>query len=159
MPTIPRLLSRPRVGRSAIALAVGAAALAAAASPALGQSEIPPEADEYVPTVPDSEGDKPLGRKGDGGDGDALDPAVAEELGQLGADGEAVAELTRATAPRNDRANAGSATDDDSAVGAVAGTLAGDSSGGVGLLLPLVLLGALAAFVVYAVRRRRAGGK
>jgi hypothetical protein len=142
---------------------------------AVAQSAPPDsEFDQYVPDIPGSKGDRPLGDvKGEeGGEGasDALPQGVAEELRSRGPEGEIVAGLAEATAPEGDaKARGGQkggggtpstvAAGDagDSFLGAILDALTG-APGGLGVALPLALLAALAGGAWYALRRRRAAG-
>lgn len=125
------------------------------------------EVDQYFETVPDGAGNTSVDRGGPPDPGAAvLDPKVRAELEALGEDGVAVANL----AERNSvRQNAGGASDkpavlryEEPSSGAIAGiwkaiTGSGDD-GGMGLFLPLLLLGTfvVGVFAALAGRRREA---
>jgi hypothetical protein len=154
--------------------------LLATAGTASAQSAPPDsEFDQYVPDIPGSEGDHPLGdvkneagEAGHGGGGDTsggLPQGVAEELRSHGPEGQIVAGLAEATAPKDEgrggeEGNGGLAPAvavgdaGDSPLGTVLDALTGAGPGGLGIALPLMLLSALAGGVWYALRRRRAAG-
>ena len=141
-----------------------------------GGSNQPPgnsEVDQYGEDVPGPCGDEPIGPP-DGGDPDAVPPSTADELDSLGADGDAAALLAQATAPGNGGTGSGGgpaggagagasdipAAQGDSLFDEVFDALTGSADAtddGLGLLLPLILLGTVIAAVIYGVRRRTAG--
>jgi hypothetical protein len=146
------------------------------AAPAAAQT-VPPgnsEVDQYLPSIGGPEGDHPLDGGGSGGSaggsgsqgtsggggGEALAPSVAADLEGLGPEGDATAHYAEATADpqrREDGSEAvrGGQAASGSGLGALAGTLVGDSGGGMGLLLPLVLALLAALAVAYVLRERR----
>jgi hypothetical protein len=142
----------------------------ALASPALAQSpntNAPPgnsAIDEYLETVPGAGGDSHPGPPE--GDGGGATDAARQKLARMGSDGRALARLVAATAPagtdRAHRADAagGSATvNAGSPVGAALAAAVGrDDGGGLGLLLPAILLGSVAGVIVLVVLRRRPRG-
>jgi hypothetical protein len=147
---------------------VAAVLLAASAVPAAAQTsdDVPPsEFDQYVPAVPDSEGDSPIrdvkedaaDPNGTGGAG-AIPRRVVDELRSNGLSGEAAADLAEATAPGDEGGGTGRSGEESrggSSAGAVTTALSGDSDGGLGIVLPLVLLGTVAAGAAFVVLRRR----
>jgi hypothetical protein len=132
--------------------------------------------DEYLETVPNPTGDAPA-PPADGGGGVPLPSRAREELEDLGADGKAVAALAEQTGgprrevagerargdrARGDRAHGvpvvpGSETRGDSPVGAALSAAFGpdDGGGGLGILLPVILVVTLLGVIALAVLRRR----
>lgn len=137
---------------------------------------------QYVESVPTAGGGRPTGTihaggsAGSGGSGPVA-PSTQHALAQQGADGLAASALARATAPAagarpSNRASStgssgasGAGTHSmpraggggSSGVAAVLKTLTGSSShGGLGLLLPLILIVTAIGSGVFALRRRRA---
>lgn len=127
--------------------------------------------DQYLETVPDVDGN------GSGSTGspppDLADPVVrralkgvlpaaaVKELAKSGRDGSAVAALAavdarRSSHPPGSAAGDAAARSERSSLSALAGTLTGGTSGGIGLWLPLLLAGVTCVFVLAAVGRRRA---
>ena len=165
------------IQRSTVAsVLLAAAGIALLAAPAAAQT-VPPgnsEVDQYLPSIGGPEGDHPLDGGGSGGStggsgsqgtsggggGEALAPSVAADLEGLGPEGDATAHYAEATADPQRRehesepARGGQAASG-SDLGALAGTLVGDSGGGMGLLLPLVLALLAALAVAYVLRERR----
>jgi hypothetical protein len=165
--------------RTLMALVALALALA---SPALAQSpntEAPPgnsAIDEYLETVPGAGGDSNPGPQG--GDGGGATDAAQQKLARMGPDGRALARLVAATGPvaggthRTHQGGAGSAVPADrpvalsltgahasSPVGAALAAAVGrDDGGGLGLLLPAILLGSVVGVIVLVVLRRRPRG-
>jgi hypothetical protein len=122
------------------------------------------EVDQYTETVPDACGNRPSG--GNAGNPDAVPPATAAELSELGPDGAAALELAQANAPKGggaERGDSGSGLDEassdlGSAPGSVLDALggsSGDDDGGMGLLLPLLIVAVALAGAAYVLRRRR----
>jgi hypothetical protein len=130
-----------------------------------GQNTVPPgnsEVDQYAETVPNGCGkDQPSGD--DPGNPDAVPTDTATELQQLGGDGETALALARANAPDGGSSNGdqGNALaieegEDDGGIGdIVTGVVdaAGGSGTGLGLLLPLILIGVCVAAGIYLSRR------
>jgi hypothetical protein len=159
--------SRGRV--AALAALFAWAALAQAAS----AQTVPPgnsEIEQYVPTLPGPEGDHPVdGNAGGGGDGteeSGLPPATLQQLRALGPEGQATAEGLTQTASGTEKepsqarrgtdgSRGESASEPGSAVGAVADSLVGESDGGMGIVLPLILAATLGLAVTYLVAGRR----
>jgi hypothetical protein len=157
--------------RTILAVLGGAMLLALGPSAAIAApQQVPPgnsELDQYVPTVPDSEGDNQLGAGG-GDSGGGLPPSVVSDLRAAGPDGEAAAAVLDQSAPRSggsastesgqgdgaDGGTAGSAGDDESVPGAILEGLSSSSDGGVGILLP-IFLGVVAGVGAFLVLRRR----
>jgi hypothetical protein len=171
--------------RTVASVLVAAAGIAVLAAPAAAQTVPPgnSEVDQYLPSIGGPEGDHPLdgggsggstggsgsqgtsggsqGTSGGSGGGDeALAPSVAADLEGLGPEGDATAHYAEATADPQRRehesepARGGQAASG-SGLGALAGTLVGDSGGGISLLLPLVLALLAALAVAYVLRERR----
>jgi hypothetical protein len=127
-----------------------------------GQSGV----DEYVESLPSSDGSTGSDTGSGGGSRRGLSPAAARRLAQQGPDGKAVAALTAATgsAPRHRPAEPGGAADRDVASGGdqgfisgIASALTGGSSGGMGIALPIILGVTLLGAAVIGVVRFRAG--
>ena len=145
---------------------------------ALAQQQSPPDnsaIDEYTESVPGATGNKPSSSLGDGSGeagsgGGSLSPSTIAQLEALGADGAAAAALADAGSPGKgggsgsvrDRgpgsepgaAQGGSVSGIESVVSQVLGD---DDSGGMGILLPLILLGSLVAVGAVAALTRRRG--
>lgn len=168
-------ISRHRLVPVLLALALGLGA-----QPAIAKRRVlaPPgnsAIGQYVEVIPTASGPTPVsalqGGGGSGGRGGAgaLPRSAAKALAARGAAGKAVAKLVRATAPstgpsarRHSAAasarpavRAGSARSAPSAAGSVLKALTGSSpSGGLGLLLPVLLALALVGGGLLALRRR-----
>jgi hypothetical protein len=141
----------------------------ALASPALAQSpntNAPPgnsAIDEYLETVPGAGGDSHPGPPE--GDGGGATDAARQKLSRMGSDGRALARLVAATAPAGtDRAHRADAAGGSATAGTHAGSPVGaalaaavgrDDGGGLGLLLPAILLGSMVGVIVLVVLRRR----
>jgi hypothetical protein len=147
----------------ALALALPAAAGAQDTNAPPGNSGI----DEYLETVPSASGDRPTGGGGASRAGEntgRVPSVVAEGLSGRGADGHAVEDLVRSS-PAAARAHRGGETSGakpygpvaeprgDSPLSSVARAVGGDDGGGMGAVLPAILLGALAAFAAVVVVR------
>ena len=158
-----------------VALCVGLLASCAPAALAQGTNAPPGNSgiDQYLETVPEAGGNRPR-RDGDGAS--RLPARTVQRLKKAGADGKAVAELvastgtarsgcqaspsersgTKSGAKRDPGASGGSSSPPSSSVpGTIAApTVSGSGSGGLGIVLPLLL--ALSAFgaVFFALRRR-----
>jgi hypothetical protein len=148
----------------ALALALPAAAGAQETNAPPGNSGI----DEYLETVPSASGDRPAGGGGAGAAGEdtrRLPAVVAGALRGRGADGRAVEDLVRSSpgAAREHRDDqiAGAKPSGrvaeprgDSPLSSVARAVGGgDDGGGMGAVLPAILLGALAALAAVVVVR------
>ena len=124
-------------------------------------------ANQYTETLPGPGGNEPTsgaGKQGPKSTAKALGRANAERLESLGADGRAAAQLAAAGAANRHggagqgKETLGSAGTGDSGVGQVLGNLTGTSdSGGMGALLPLLILAVAIAAAAFVVSRRRAG--
>jgi hypothetical protein len=161
-----------RIGTLAVVVSC-LAVLALLGGSAAAQSEPPgdSEIDQYAPTLPDSEGDKAIGGGGGNGNDDSgLPPSTAAELRAAGADGETALEIIDETAgssgsgrsDENQTADAGSGggtagandSSDESVPGTILEGLSAGDSGGLGLLLP-ILLGVVAGVGAFVLLRRR----
>jgi hypothetical protein len=150
-------------------LALPAAVGTAAAQTTPGGSEF----DQYVPEVPEAEEDVPLkdkqGKKdgnrdasdggGSAGGGAAIAPQTSGVQDQTTTDDDAAASR-RDGDGNGTRDSASSARDQfqvggTSSAGAVADTLSGESDGGIGIGLPLLLAATVAAGIGYVLVRRR----
>src|SRR5436190_23856200 len=115
--------------------------------------------DEYLETVPGAAGDQRPRQPGSGGGGGVLTPAERARLEQLGPDGKALADAVDATAPPP--AKPGQTIDIDGAEGhspisAVLDAAAGqDGGGGMGFMLPVILLASLLGVIALVVLRHR----
>jgi hypothetical protein len=135
------------------------------------------QVDEYSESIPGACGNEPTsqhtergdtagggGSTGGSGPGSSISTDTADELQSLGSDGAAAAALAEATAPPSDGssnrggASSGDEASDDGGSGSVLSgvqnAVSGDSSDGMGILLPLLLGVVLLAGVAYVVRRR-----
>jgi hypothetical protein len=174
----------------AVSLAVALLGLSVVAADA---AVVPPgnsAATQYSETLPGAGGEE-TSQKGGSGDKNeaapgapAVSPETAAELKELGAEGEAILDLTNSAAPPRHADKQGSAKKGEkggsekdgalppagggpgaggsgtnvtgsSGVGEVLGGAAGTSSGGLGFLQPLIIGLALVCAVAYALRRRR----
>jgi hypothetical protein len=171
-----------RVRTTALALAIGLVALllvpGAASAKHCGTHTRNPagnsESEQYGETVPGACGNKVPG--GGAGSPGTASPATQHELQSLGPAGRATATLAQATSPGGKAlqravrssggesggsaavpAGKGEGTSLGSLLAALSRALTGDSSGGVGILLPLVLAAVAAGGIAIALRRRRAG--
>jgi hypothetical protein len=138
-----------------MALSIAPVAANAQSKPPPGNSEL----DQYTETLPGPKSDQTIdpsrGQHAGPDDFSALGPAVAVRLQQLGSAGTAAAELAEATAPRGatpgGREGAGEPSGTEGVVNALGG-----SGGGLGIALPLIILGIAAAGVAFALLRGRA---
>jgi hypothetical protein len=141
---------------SALILSLGAAA------PAAAQEEVAPPGNsaitQYKETLPAPGGGRPTDSTRERSPDKVLGSENAERLEQFGPAGEAAAEVAAETAPPKARPEpepeqqkGGSPLEE------IAGQATGaEASGGIGLLLPLLILLAIAAAAGYALSRRRA---
>jgi hypothetical protein len=154
-------------------------------SPAAARADrVPPGvsgAGQYTESLPGPGGEeatRDLGDRGKRQPAHVLGGKNAAELESLGPEGEAAAKLAAATAPEaggaggrgaggghgaggngGGRLDAGAAAGASSGAGQVVGQIAGTSgSGGMGVLLPLLIAAAILAAAGYALLRRRAAG-
>ena len=147
---------------------------AASAQTTPPQTNAPPgnsAIDEYLETVPGTTGDsqpRPPGQAPSG----VLTPEQREQLNQLGADGRAVQRVVDATAPAPGRRAAGEGQaavaakhaesdlppGDDKSRSALNATIAAalgpNDGGGLGILLPVILVASLVGTVALSIRRR-----
>ena len=153
------------------------------ALPAAAHAQDNSAEDEYTEHVPGGGGDKPSDNPGGGhGNGDALPPGSEQDLQELGADGEAAANLAQATAPKGRGAGEQDASDKESSDAQGGGSAAGGSEGdgglsvddgnpvvdvlnvasgddGMGIVLPLILGLSLLAGIGFLLSRRRGGSE
>jgi hypothetical protein len=148
---------------SALVALVLVAAPPTAATAQTPQTNAPPgnsAIDEYLETVPGATGDQRPGTPAAGaGGGGVLPPAERARLEKLGPDGKALADAVDATAPPaakpGEKILSGSA-EGGSPVSAVLEAVTGsDGGGGMGVLLPVILLASLLGVIALAVLRRR----
>ena len=165
---------------AAFALIAGAPA-ATAQCPQAPVSPGNSEVDQYQETIPGACGDqKPGGDEsgsgsggGSGDGGGSVTPDTASDLDSLGSDGAAVAGLAAATGPGVAAADGGkgdggdgsfsagtvaagsSSSGDGSAIEALTRGLGGDSGGGIGILLPVLLIGTVIAVIAGVAIRSR----
>ena len=170
------MLSAMRTKRWALMLTLGAVSLGLP-SGVLAASIAPPGkagADQYFETLPSSGGNvaPPAGGSGSSGSGALArignGRAGAAGLAHLGPDGTAAAALAAATAPTPasrsgrgaDAAGAsGAGTQGSSTASALTHVLTGSDSGGLGIVLPLLLAtGVIAALGLAGARLRGRGG-
>ena len=114
--------------------------------------------DEYLETVPGATGNQRPRQPGAGGA--VLSPAERKRLEALGPDGKALADAVDATAPPA-TAKPGQTIDIDGAKGrspisaVIEAATGADGGGGMGFMLPVILLASLLGVIVLAVLRRR----
>jgi hypothetical protein len=147
-----------------LALAWASLLLAAPAATAASVQAPPGNAgvQEYVESVPDGSGDS-VGNDLRHARVTALEtgsrllsqPGI-QRLARSGRDGPTAAGLAVATAPKTSHGLAGGDAGK-SATASATGLLAGQGSGGLGALLPVLLVLMLGAAAGYAIRRRQAG--
>jgi hypothetical protein len=143
-----------------VLLAAPAAALAQSA-----QTNAPPgnsAIDEYLETVPGATGNqRPSAGGGAAGGGGGLSDAQRARLDRLGPDGRTLAAAVDATSPARATLKKGTATpaavQGRSPLGEVLDAATGSSSdgGGMGFVLPAILLGSLLGVIALVVIRRR----
>jgi MYXO-CTERM domain-containing protein len=148
----------------------------AGAAPATAQEQVAPPGnagvDEYLETIPEADGNRPVRPPAESGGQGGLDADTQRELESLGDDGEAAARLAdRAArqsggtgssdkAPVRDGETGASADSLDGTSGAGLGTVLGQTvsaeDGGLGVGLPILLaVTLLGAVAIVVVRRRR----
>ena len=154
----------PRVLSVLVALLL--IALPSSAGAQTPQTNAPPgnsAIDEYLETVPGATGNqRPRTPSGDGSDA-TLTPAQRARLERLGPDGKALADAVDATAPAPTKAGEGRAPAiaPDSAQGrsplseVLDAATGDDGGGGMGIVLPAILLLTLFGVIALAVARRR----
>jgi len=127
---------------------------------ATAQTNAPPgnsAIDEYLETVPGATGNRTPGKPGTGET--ALTPAERARLERLGPDGKALADAVDATStvgPKADKSSPAPASEGRSPLSSVLDAAAGrDGGGGMGALLPAILLATLLGVIALAVMRRR----
>ena len=156
---------------SLVVLGLSAPAASAGTPPLLPEG--PSGANQYTETLPGAGGNETTRgiHEKEGGSG-AKTPAAAlgrenaARLEALGAAGREAARLAAAGAPRGvggaraggGAGRSGSSTSGSSAVGQILGQLTGssDSGGGMGLLLPLLIVAAIVAAAAFVIGYRRA---
>lgn len=132
---------------------------------AIAQTNAPPgnsAIDEYLETVPGATGNQTPRKAGPGGDsGGVLTAAQRKRLEQLGPDGKALAGVVEATSPAQAKLEPSTAepsvAEGRSPLSQVLEAATGSSGegGGMGILLPAILLASLLGCVTLAVLRRR----
>jgi hypothetical protein len=158
----------PRLLAALVALALIASP--AAASAQTQKTNAPPgnsAIDEYLETVPAASGNsRPRPPASGGGSSSSLTAAERARLEKAGPDGKTLADAIEATSPdRGTGPGAGSGSPSAGSVSAGEGrspisqvfdVAAGrDGGGGMGMLLPAILLASLLGFITLAVMRRR----
>jgi hypothetical protein len=160
----------PRLLAALVALALIAAP--AAASAQTQKTNAPPgnsAIDEYLETVPAASGNvRPRPGAAGGGSSSSLTAAERARLEKLGPDGKTLADAIDATSPdRSSGTGAGAGSGSPSAGSVSAGdgrspisqvfdgAVGRDGGGGMGVLLPAILLASLLGIVTLAVMRRR----
>jgi hypothetical protein len=116
--------------------------------------------DQYLETVPGASGNHPAAGAGGGGGAGVLTAAQRARLDKLGPDGKALSAIVESTSPAKARATAGTArppaADGRSPLSEVLGAATGsDGGGGMGPLLPAILIASLLGAVALVVMRRR----
>jgi hypothetical protein len=142
--------------RSVVALVV--AALGLLPSSAAAQN-VPPgnsEVEQYFETVPSGSGNAPPARSGPGAPSAAPLPEKARrKLAALGPDGQAVIELAEGNgAPPTPKRRLDATDGGGGLLPALGDALTGSRDGGLGVMLPLLLLATLVAGVAVGLRRR-----
>ena len=138
-------MTRALVALAALALAFPAASLAEPP-----QTNAPPGnsgIDEYLETVPGASGNKRPRPPGQGGAGSSLSPALRARLERKGADGKALANAIDAT-------SSGTASNKELAL--PQGDGGDDNGGGIGIILPAILIAVLLSAILAVLLRRRA---
>jgi hypothetical protein len=151
------------VGRRGVVLLVG---FALAFPPtALAQQTIAPPgksgADQYFETIPSAKGNvAPPGGGGSAGGSGGSGSSGIRSLARLGKDGRSAAALAAATAPRSTAHDAGQSTpaaNGRSPMSSFTKLIGGTDTGGIGIVLPILLAAILALAIALAlvkVRRR-----
>lgn len=147
-----------------IVLALTVPATAVAQTPATNAPPGNSAIDEYLETVPGASGAQRPRAPSQAGGGSVLTPTQRAQLERRGPDGRALADAVEATAPSAAAAPAPEADGIGAAEGegrspgsGVLDAVAGDDGdGGMGLLLPAVLVAALLATITLTLLRRRA---
>jgi len=116
--------------------------------------------DEYLETVPGATGNRRPTPPGSGGGAATLPPAERARLERLGPDGKALADVVDATSPpraaSQKRTVEPTVAEGRSPVGEVFDAITGnDDGGGMGALLPAILLASLLGVIALVVMRRR----
>lgn len=147
--------------RALIALVALAIAVPATGQAQAPQTNAPPgnsAIDEYLETVPGATGNTRPRPRGQGG-GTVLSDAERARLERLGPDGKALADAVEATSPPK-RATAQPDALEGTGRSPARATLdaigGDDGGGGMGLVLPAILVGALLAAITLVLLRRRA---
>ncbi len=152
----------PRLLAALVALALIAAP--AAASAQTQKTNAPPgnsAIDEYLETVPAASGNaRPRPPAAGGGSSSALTAAERARLEKLGPDGKTLADAIDATSPQRSSgspsAGSVSAGEGRSPIAQVFDVAAGsDGGGGMGVLLPAILIASLLGVITLVVMRRR----
>jgi hypothetical protein len=157
------------------ALAVCVLSASALLAPATAGADPGSAVDQYVEGVPGAAGDSPTrdlsGGDADGQAGQSLPPAAQRSLEQLGAAGEETAALATETGPAGPESDSRETGDDAGAGGGAAGggnadtggddgvfatasRLVDPAPGGIGLLLPLIVVGTLITAIAFVLRRQ-----
>jgi cobalamin biosynthesis Mg chelatase CobN len=121
-----------------------------------GNSEI----DQYTETLPGAQGNEPTGEalagnhRTSAGNKPALSPSTAQTLQRSGPAGRAVADLARATSPNTSQHNRSASGGTKSGLNTAVNSLNGSNSGGMGIVLPMILAAVTAVGLAYILRRR-----
>jgi hypothetical protein len=144
------------------ALVVLVLALPAGATAQSQQTNAPPgnsAIDEYLETVPSATGNQRPGAAGPAGSGGGgLTPAQRAKLDRLGPDGKALANAVDATAPPTATKTSRQIDSENgrSPISAVFDAATGSNGGGgMGIVLPIILLASLLGVIALVVLRRR----
>ena len=134
--------------------------IVAPAAGAQGRTAAPPgnsAIDEYLETVPNATGNTRPRPPGSANPSGALTKQQRARLERLGADGKALADAVDATAPASaSPKKAPPAAEGRSPLSEVLDAAAGrDGGGGMGIVLPAILLGTLLCVIALVVARRR----
>lgn len=137
-------------------------ALPCTAMAAAPQTNAPPgnsAIDEYLETVPGAAGNQRPRAPGGGASGGVLTPAQRARLERQGPDGKALADAVDATAQQSakaDRTTAAPTAEGRSPLSQVVDAASGrDGGGGMGAVLPAILLATLLGVVALVLLRRR----
>ena len=133
-------------------------------SAATAQTNAPPgnsAIDEYLETVPGATGNQIPGKSGAGGA--ALTAAERARLERFGPDGKVLADAvdrTTSVGPKTDSSTAFPAAEGRSPLSEALDAAVGrDGGGGMGVLLPAILLAALLGVIALLLARRRSAGR